>query len=129
MTNTKNLPISTKLVLISLVVFFLLFASYIAMADPHTLPYEPSQPITIETTVNHYYTEKAAGNALGAALGSSTFDRQENKWQSAISGAYIDQSAVAFHAGKRLCNGCFLNFSIGKEGDKTGGVVTYNWTW
>ena len=93
----------------------------VAFADPH------HTGTIINTVENHYYTEK--GIALGAALGSNTFDRQENRWQSAISASHIDESAIAIHAGKRLCNGCFLGLSIGKEGDKTGGVVTYNWTW
>lgn len=101
----------------------------VAFADPHTRPYDDDRDTIIETTVNHYSTEKAPGIALGVAQSQLQFDKNISNWQMGVGmGSYDNSQGYAFGAAKQIGEKSIINFSVGREGNQNSYGAGLNWT-
>ena len=109
-----------------------LFIAFIStvMADDHTRPYDAHyEATTNQITIIQRVEESTPGLALTMSHGQLQFDKNIKGWQAGIGvGQFDSHTAVSFGAAKQIGEKKILNFSIGREGNKTGLGIGFNWS-
>ena len=126
-----------KILTTSILGFTLLFFSYIAYASEkhkdkhHTYPAQekPIQTIIYNTTTIERVVKESSGAALSGATSQLQFDKNISGWQAGVGVyTYDGNNGYAFGVGKQVKDKTILNFTVGKEGNKTGAGLGLNWT-